>query len=171
MTERQEKKAQFENQSGSRRPVILAAAVVLVAVVAVAAWALLGGQGGYPAVTAKNGVVAIPVSQVGDGQAHFFSYRDGATTINFFVLKSSDGVIRAAFDTCDVCYRDKKGYRQEGDQMVCNACDQRFASLQINEVKGGCNPAPLERVVRDGQVLISEAALKTGSWYFAAAAR
>lgn len=169
MTDRQEKKAQFEHQTSSKRPLILGVALVLAVALAAAAWGLFGGAGGYPAVSAKDGVVAIPASQVSDGKTHFFSYRDGATTINFFVLKSNDGVIRAAFDTCDVCYRDKKGYRQEGDVMVCNACDQRFASDRINEVKGGCNPAPLERVVRDGQVLIPVAALQSGSWYFAAA--
>ena len=29
--------------------------------------------------------------------------------------------------------------------MVCNNCGQKFSSDLINEIKGGCNPAPLER--------------------------
>ncbi|KIH76721.1 hypothetical protein GFER_10360 [Geoalkalibacter ferrihydriticus DSM 17813] len=150
----------------------MVAALVLVVVVAVGAWGLLGGgSGGYPVVAAQNGMVSIPEAQVSDGQAHFFSYREGDATINFFVLKSNDGVIRAAFDACDVCYRDKLGYRQDGDSMVCIACNQSFASDQINVLKGGCNPAPLNRVVRDGQVLIAEADIKAGSGYFPSSTR
>lgn len=169
MTERQEKKAQFQDSSKSRGPLVMVMVVLLIGVLSLAAWAFWGGKNsGYPAVTAQSGVVAIPASQVSDGKAHFFSYRDGGTTINFFVLKSNDGVIRAAFDACDVCYRDKEGYRQQGDFMICNACEQRFASDKINEVKGGCNPAPLNRDVQDGKVLIRVADLQTGAWYFSA---
>ncbi|MDO3379365.1 DUF2318 domain-containing protein [Geoalkalibacter halelectricus] len=167
MTDRQEKKAQFEQQGSNKKPLLVVAAVVVAALLAVAGWGLLGGgSGGYPAVAAQNGMVSIPAAQVSDGKAHFFSFRDGNATINFFVLKSSDGVIRAAFDACDVCFRDRLGYRQDGDSMVCIACNQRFASTQINELKGGCNPAPLDRVVRDGMVLIAEADIKAGVGYF-----
>ena len=68
--------------------------------------------------------------------------------MKYFVLKSSDGTVRAAFDACDVCYAQKKGYQQEGDEMVCGNCGQRFPSAQINEVEGGCNPSPIERTVK-----------------------
>lgn len=169
MTERQEKKAQFQKPSKSRGPLVIVIAILLVGVLSLATWAFLGGSNGsYPAVKAQNGLIVIPAAEVSDGKAHFFSYRDGSTTINFFVLKSNDGVIRAAFDACDVCYRDKEGYRQQGDFMICNACEQSFASDKINEVKGGCNPAPLNRLVQDGRVLIQVADLQTGAWYFSA---
>jgi uncharacterized membrane protein len=62
-------------------------------------------------------------------------------------------VVRAAFNACDVCFPAKKGYRQEGDEMVCNNCGSRFPANQINEVRGGCNPSPLDRAV-DGDMLI-----------------
>ncbi|MFH1722801.1 MAG: DUF2318 domain-containing protein [Candidatus Altiarchaeota archaeon] len=92
----------------------------------------------------------IPISKINDGIAHFYEYPSSTgKTIRFFVLKSKDGIIRAAFDACDVCFREGKGYRQEGDFMVCNNCGQRFASDKINEIKGGCNPAPLDRHVEN----------------------
>ncbi|MEM3554980.1 MAG: Fe-S-containing protein, partial [Candidatus Micrarchaeaceae archaeon] len=59
----------------------------------------------------------------------------------------------AAFNACDVCYPARKGYHQEGDVMVCNNCGRRFPTNQINIVRGGCNPAPLERAV-DGDTLV-----------------
>jgi uncharacterized membrane protein len=50
--------------------------------------------------------------------------------------------------------------------MVCNNCDQRFRTDRINEVKGGCNPAPLERTVAGDRVVIAEADIAKGAWYF-----
>jgi uncharacterized membrane protein len=121
---------------------------------------------GVPAASA-GADVAVPLAELSDGQARFYRYTTtSGTEVRFFVMKSSDGVVRAAFDSCDVCYREKKGYRQEGDAMVCVNCSQRFRSTDINEVRGGCNPAPLDRTVRDGQVLLSAAALNAGAWYF-----
>ena len=116
--------------------------------------------------TTNKDEISIPVSEVNDGDAHYYSYDSNGVKIRYFVLKSSDGVIRAAFDTCDVCYKEKKGYRQEGDDMVCNNCGQRFASVKINEEKGGCNPAPLDRTVAGNDVVIKTNDIESGRWYF-----
>jgi uncharacterized membrane protein len=81
-------------------------------------------------------------------------------------MKSADGVVRAAMDACTVCYRQRLGYHQAGDQMVCNKCGQAFASNRINEVTGGCNPIPLNREVAGGQVIIRAAALETAAIHY-----
>ena len=81
-------------------------------------------------------------------------------------MKSSDGVYRAALDTCDVCYRAKKGYVQQGDQMVCRKCGQSFPSALVNEVSGGCNPVPVERTVEDGTIVIAASTLERAKNYF-----
>lgn len=118
-------------------------------------------------VQALEGEVRLDASQFDNGQAQFFSYRhpDG-TRIDFFILKSTDGILRAAFDACDVCYQEKLGYRQEGDEMVCNNCNQRFDSRLINVVRGGCNPSPLRRSLDGEQLVLAEADLRTGRRYF-----
>jgi uncharacterized membrane protein len=164
--DREEKREQFTQEKKSKGPWIVLA-LLLVVGLTVAGWTTFAApKGGFTAVTASAGQIAIPLSQVSDGKAHYFSYQGDGATINFFVLKSNDGVVRAAFDTCDVCYRAKKGYRQDGNDMVCNNCDMRFASDKINEVKGGCNPAPIERTMANGQLLIAEADLVAGARYF-----
>ncbi|MHB8111513.1 MAG: Fe-S-containing protein, partial [Syntrophorhabdaceae bacterium] len=78
-----------------------------------------------------------------------------------------DGVIRAAFDTCVVCWREGKGYKQKDDTMVCNNCGKRFKTTKINEVTGGCNPAPLARKTENGQILIKVENLLEGKQLFA----
>jgi uncharacterized membrane protein len=110
--------------------------------------------------------VILPAALFDDAKARHYEYRSGEMRIRYFVLKSSDGVIRAAFDACDVCWPEGKGYYQEGDNMVCRNCGKRFASVLVNEVKGGCNPAPLERRVENGKVIIPVRAIEAGGAYF-----
>ncbi len=113
--------------------------------------------------------VSYPVSAFDDGQAKHFEYAthaSDAVTVKYFILKSSDGVIRAAFDACDVCWRAGKGYYQSEDVMVCRNCGRTFASVLVNEVKGGCNPAPLNRKIVDGKVVIQVEDILEGKQYF-----
>jgi uncharacterized membrane protein len=170
-TVRQQKRAQFEQPKSGVSLRLLLAAVSLVAVVAVAAIIVLG-RGGAEAppaaapVAAGGEDVTIPVADLADGQAKYYSYDAGGVEVKYFVMKSSDGEYRAAFDACDVCYANKKGYSQQGGVMVCNNCGQQFDSTQINEVRGGCNPSPIDRTV-DGQSLVLKTAdLQTGVKYF-----
>jgi uncharacterized membrane protein len=110
--------------------------------------------------------VSYPVSRFDNGKARFYKYKDGKITIKYFILKSSDGVIRAAFDACDVCWKRGKGYKQKGDYMVCVNCKRKFASVLVNEVKGGCNPAPLTRAIVGDQVVIKVSDILEGKGFF-----
>ena len=114
----------------------------------------------------KDGKLYIPIADVSDGKAYYYKAKakDGIE-VTFFVLKSFDGIIRAAVDACDVCYRSGKGYVQDGNFMVCINCGQRFISTRINEVKGGCNPAPLGRIVEGDSLVISMNDINQNSWY------
>jgi uncharacterized membrane protein len=110
--------------------------------------------------------VRLPASLFEDGKARHFLHVAGEFNIKYFVLKSSDGIIRAAFDACDVCWPAGKGYYQEGDYMVCRNCGRKFASVLVNEVKGGCNPAPLNRRIENGKVVIEIKDILDGRQYF-----
>jgi len=114
----------------------------------------------------KNDAVRISTARISDGKAHYFKVKaNDGIMVSFFVLQSSDGVIRAAIDACDVCYRSGKGYVQEGDFMVCTNCGRKFASERINEVKGGCNPAPLKRKINGKDLVIEMKDINANSWY------
>ncbi|MEJ2427569.1 MAG: DUF2318 domain-containing protein [Deltaproteobacteria bacterium] len=123
-----------------------------------------------PEVTASE--VSFPVQAFADGNAQYFQYPIGnGVTVRFFILRSSDGIVRAAYDACDVCWREGKGYYQDGDFMVCRNCGQRFASVKVNEIKGGCNPAPLKRTIVGDKLVIKIADIVQGSQYFDLARR
>ena len=123
-----------------------------------------------PEVTASE--VSFPMQAFADGKAQYFQYPMGnGVTVRFFILRSSDGIVRAAYDACDVCWREGKGYYQDGDFMVCRNCGQRFASVKVNEIKGGCNPAPLNRTIVGDKLIIKIADIVQGSQYFDLAKR
>jgi uncharacterized membrane protein len=168
-----EKKAIIlETKKKNRLPVLLVSGLAIL-VIAAAAFFMTRNNGvaTVAANSSKADVsgtsVSYPVELFADGEARHFSYKaDDAITIQYFVLKSSDGVIRAAFDACDVCWPSGKGYQQSGDVMVCRNCGRKFASIKVNEVKGGCNPAPLNRKVEDGKVVLQINDILTGKQYF-----
>lgn len=133
-------------------------------VLASSAHAWFGG-GKFKTVKPENGSIAIPVNEISDGKAHYFKTKsDNGVMVALFVVKSHDGIIRAAVDACDVCYRAGKGYIQEGNVMICENCSMRFATDRINEVKGGCNPAPLNRVVEGNRLKISMDEINANAW-------
>ncbi len=106
------------------------------------------------------------LSTFDDYKAHYYTYMHEGQAIKFFILKSADGVVRAAFDACDVCYGAKKGYSQDGDEMVCMNCGLRFPTNKINVVRGGCNPAPLHRTMKDDTLVIQANDIVAGLSYF-----
>jgi uncharacterized membrane protein len=157
--------------SGTRARLRTAMIVIGVMVLVGVAGLLFGLWLGRPAVTATaaspGDPIEHPVADFADGKARHLVYKtpDG-TPIRYFVIKSSDGVIRAAFDACDVCWRSNLGYEQQGDRMICRNCGRAFASVKINEVSGGCNPAPLARTINGDRVTILPIDLLAGRRFF-----
>lgn len=118
-------------------------------------------------VQPENGLFLFPVAAFHDGKAKHFQFTNGlGQTIRFFLVKSTDGVIRAAFDACEVCWKAKKGYVQQGDFMVCINCGLKFRTDKVNELTGGCNPSPLARTVKDGKVIITVQDVLKGLRFF-----
>ena len=173
-SEREGKRAQFADEAGGARKSntvkILAVVALLVAGLAVYFVAGSGGRAAGVAsagpLKAEGGRVSIPASELNE-KARFYEYKTASgKTVNFFAVRSSDGVYRAALNACDVCFAGKQGYRQEGEDMVCNKCGMHFPSSKINEVKGGCNPIGLERKVEGDHVHIDARGLEAGASYF-----
>jgi len=148
-----------------KKKAIITILILLISLTMVSnAFSLWGSK--FKTLSPSKGRLNIPIADVDNGKAHYFKVKaDDGIMVSFFVLKSSDGVIRAAIDACDVCYRSGKGYVQEGDFMVCTNCGRRFVSTRINEVKGGCNPAPLERTVSGKKLVIEMKDVNKNSWY------
>jgi len=125
------------------------------------------GFGGKETVKSVNGAVTIPASQVGDGKARFYRFADGGKEIDFFVVKGTDGAFHVAFDACDACFREKRGYSQKGELMVCGNCNMKFAVNRIGKDNhGGCNPGHLDFALSGGNLIVKTDDLRVGARFF-----
>ena len=173
-----EKRQTINQKHASKKAVILEAEkkknpVTFIVILVCAVLLILGGvsffkmKGKVSQTFAKTDEVILPVTLFDDGKArHFQLQTEDGILIKYFILKRSDGVIRTAFDACDVCWPRGKGYYQQGDFMVCRNCGRSFASVKVNEVKGGCNPAPLKRRVEGENLVILAKDIIEGRQYF-----
>jgi hypothetical protein len=91
----------------------------------------------------QGGGISITKSDITE-TAKFYPYKVGNTNMELLAVKATDGTIRTAFNTCQVCYNSGKGYYiQEGDELVCQNCGNRFKIDQVEKQKNGCNPVPI----------------------------
>jgi len=143
--------------------VLVVTAALLVGAFSAVAFSL----GRYEKVKPNGATVSIPVAKLADGKARFYRIEDGGKEIAFFVVKAPDGSYRTAFDACDVCYKEKKGYEQQGDKMNCKNCNQKFATNRIGpNSTGGCNPSFLPHQVKGNSITINLTDLKAGARFF-----
>jgi uncharacterized membrane protein len=106
-----------------------------------------------------NGDIVIPVSEVSNTVRFYPAEIDGIE-LEALAVKASDGSIRTAFNTCQVCYSSGRGYYvQEGDLLICQNCGNRFAMDDVEVTRGGCNPVPITKdykTVNDDSIIISK---------------
>lgn len=94
-------------------------------------------------VTNENGDMEIPISNITE-DATFYSYDELDSKMEVIAVKASDGTIRTAFNTCQVCYDSGRGYYiQQGDQLVCQNCGNSFGMDDVEVAQNGCNPVPI----------------------------
>ncbi|MBU4380955.1 Fe-S-containing protein [Candidatus Parcubacteria bacterium] len=114
-------------------------------------------------VVFENREVELNAAQFNDNKARFYNIEmPNGKIIHFFVVKDRNGIYRAAADACQVCFTERKGFHQEGDEIVCNNCGNRYPIEKIATEKGGCNPGPINPnlEVKNGKIVIKEADLE-----------
>jgi hypothetical protein len=117
-----------------------AGAVIVLVILFIISKGVLGSK---DTSTAAGGDLVISKNEI-TATAKFFPYKAGSTKMEVLALKAPDGTIRTAFNTCQVCYSSGRGYyKQEGDELVCQNCGNRFKASQVEKIKGGCNPVPI----------------------------
>jgi uncharacterized membrane protein len=103
-------------------------------------------------------------------KANFYPFKLDGVNMEIMAIKASDGTIRTALNTCQVCYDSGRGYYiQVGDYLVCQNCGNRFHIDQIEKIKGCCNPVPiLEENKKDmgSYIVLSKEFIATQKQYF-----
>jgi len=103
-------------------------------------------------------------------KARFFPYEEASNYMEIIAIKASDGSIRTALNTCQVCYDSGRGYyEQVGETLVCQNCGNIFGVDDIEVIKGGCNPIPILETDKSEDALyvtISGSFLEANTIYF-----
>jgi len=107
-------------------------------------------------VSFSSGEVAIPLSQVSDGDLHRFAARENGTEVRFLLYKRPDGKVVAIFDACEIC--GSVGFFKGQNGVVCKNCAAPINSQSVGTA-GGCNPVPLASSVSGDDIVIREADL------------
>lgn len=118
----------------------------------------------------EEGDLIIPIEGVSE-EANFYPLEVDGTQLEILAVKASDGTIRTAFNTCQICYSSGRGYYvQEGNALVCQNCGNRFQTSDVEIARGGCNPVPIfdeDKVVDENNITISSDFLAEASGIFA----
>lgn len=129
-------------------------AVVTLALLVIVFYGFSGGQGtiqsdnplpqvSKTAGTSGEAAMKIVKDEV-SSTAKFYPYILDGVNMEIIAVKATDGTIRTALNTCQVCYDSGRGYYvQRGEYLVCQNCGNRFHIDQIEKIKGGCNPVPV----------------------------
>ena len=121
-------------------------------------------------VISAGGCLVIPVSEVTE-TAVFYSVVVDGVEMEILAIRASDGTVRTAFNTCQMCYASGRGYYvQEGGALVCQNCGSRFTADQVERLSGGCNPWPIfaaDKTETADSIQISYDYLKESSSIFA----
>jgi FTR1 family protein len=104
----------------------------------------------------ENNRVRIPLSELTDSSLHFYTAEVNGTVIRFLVIHQTNGDYVTALDACQICGR--KGYRQEGQNIICRNCGASIYVPSIGD-HGGCNPIPVKSSVAGGEVIVDLSAL------------
>ncbi len=114
-------------------------------------------------VVAVEGRVRLPKASFADGRLRRFQVEAGGRAVRFLVLDPGDGRLRTAFDACEIC--GAKGYRQEGERLLCLNCEAEIVPATLGR-PGGCNPIPLPSRVEGETLVIELSDLAAGARWF-----
>ena len=144
---------------------ILAGIVVIVVIAAVLVPQFLGEDDTASVQTPPSesaapeggGDIVIQADEIGT-EASYIDYDADGINVQVLAVEASDGTVRLALNTCQVCNGSPYAYFvQEGDAFICQNCKNRFASTEIGVASGGCRPVPITEGIyteQDGVITI-----------------
>lgn len=136
---------------------VLAAITVIIVIVALSANSKPSSKNNIAVV--KDSDLVIRKSDITD-KAKFYPVEIQGTRLEVIAVKATDGSIRTAFNTCQICFSSGRGYyKQEGRYLVCQNCGNRFGVDDVEVTRGGCNPVPIsqqDKTITDDSIVISK---------------
>ena len=110
-----------------------------------------------------DGLVHLSLAGLQPLQVRFYQFlNSGNQEVRFLVGRDPAGHLAVSFDASEDCAKTKRGFRAEGEWLVCNKCDKSFRLTEVNAGGGGCKPVPLEFREDGEDLVIAEADILKG---------
>jgi uncharacterized membrane protein len=123
----------------------------------------LNSQGFQRVSPGREGQVRIDVADLKPQEVRFFQFlNSGNQEVRFFVGRDKAGQVQVAFDANEQCAKFKRGFRHDGEWMVCNKCDKAFRLLEINSGGEGCTPIPVHHQIAGSELVLAETDILQG---------
>jgi high-affinity iron transporter len=110
-----------------------------------------------------NGQASIPLSQVSDGDIHFYQATENGVDVRFWLYKKPDGKIATVLDACEIC--GSVGFYKGTNGVVCKNCAAPINPQSVG-MPGGCNPIPLNADTTADAVIIKESDVAAQTRFF-----
>ena len=105
----------------------------------------------------RQGNVQIDLANLKPQEVRFYRFlNSGNQEVRFLVGRDGSGQVQVAFDANEQCAKSKRGFRHEGEWMVCNKCDKAFRLAEVNTGGQGCQPIPLHHQVEGAELVLAE---------------
>ena len=111
----------------------------------------------------RQGRVQIDLADLKPQEVRFYRFlNSGNQEVRFFVGRDGAGQVQVAFDANEQCAKSKRGFRHEGEWMVCNKCDKAFRLSEVNSGGQGCQPIPVRHRMDGQRLLLAESDVLQG---------
>ena len=110
-----------------------------------------------------NGQASIPLSQVSDGDIHFYQATENGVDVRFWLYKKPDGKIATVLDACEIC--GSVGFYKGTNGVVCKNCAAPINPQSVG-MPGGCNPIPLNADTTADAVIVKESDVAAQTRFF-----
>lgn len=148
-------------QRKQRRWAFAGASVFLLVVVALTADFVYSAVSAAPPeakpLVARGEQILVPLSEISDGNLHFYTTDLDNTLVRFLVIRKPNGSFGTALDACQIC--GPAGYYQDGSNVICRNCVAAIYIPSIGDV-GGCNPIGFPSHVDGVDLVIDLSALR-----------
>ncbi|MBI5639980.1 MAG: DUF2318 domain-containing protein [Nitrospirae bacterium] len=119
----------------------------------------------YPQAPFDGKSVSIDIRKLGENKPVFYTFLSGQKKINYFVVRL-DNSVQSYFDACAKCFPKRLGYRLDGQEVYCMACDVRYSIHELKDGLGSCYPIKLDGRAEGDLYIINKQSLLQGGKYF-----
>jgi uncharacterized membrane protein len=105
----------------------------------------------------RDGQVRVDLAGLKTNDVRFYRFLNSSNQeVRFFVARDAKGEVQVAFDANEQCAKGKRGFRHEGEWMVCNKCDKSFRLSEESSGGEGCTPIPLHHRMDGTNLVLAE---------------